>query len=300
MSQIALLKYLSLELLTLRHAPRVPEPNLIMADPEQAAAFMAAGREDGSIAPTYLFHTLQLSRLIKPGDRVLDLACGPANQLAQVARVNPNAQFLGVDASASMLDLAHATVARDGLDHVGFAAGYIQSLPDLPDDSFDLVMSTMSLHHLPDTATLAASLREAARVLKPGGALYLADFVRLKRDSSRQYLVRRSAAGQSELFRLDFLHSLRAAFSVREFRAAAATFDASARVYAMRPVPVMMVIQRGTPQPLSAGVRSQCAAIFRTLNVQQQRDFQDLRRFFGLGGLTSPDLAASISSLTHQ
>lgn len=300
MSQLALLKYLTLEILALRHTPRVPEPDLIMADPAQAAAFMEAGREDGPIAPTYLFHTLQLSQLIRPGDRVLDLACGPANQLAQVARVNPEAHFLGVDASASMLNLARETVARQALTNVEFMEGYIQSLSDLQDGGFDLVMSTMSLHHLPDTATLAASFREAARLLKPGGALYLADFARLKLDSSRRYLVERSARGQSELFRTDFLNSLRAAFSVEEFRCAAeAAFGRSSRVIAMKPVPVMLVIWRGKPKPLSEMVHEKCEGIFQSLNVQQQCDFQDLRRFFKLGGLVSPDLANISSSITH-
>lgn len=300
MSQLALLKYLTLEVLAPSHTPRVPEPDLIMADPAQAAAFMAAGREDGSIAPTYLFHTLQLSQLIRPGDRVLDLACGPANQLAQVARVNPEAHFLGVDASASMLELARETVARQALTNVEFMAGYIQSLPDLPDGGFDLVMSTMSLHHLPDTATLAASFREAARLLKPGGALYLADFARLKRDSSRRYLVERSAREQSELFRTDFLNSLRAAFSVDEFRnAAEAAFGKRVRVVAMRPVPVMLAVWRGEPQPLSEMAQAQCAEIFQSLNVQQQCDFQDLRRFFGLGGLASPDVTGVLSFIAR-
>lgn len=301
MSQLALLKYLTLEVLAPSHTPRVPEPDLIMADPGQAAAFMDAGREDGSIAPTYLFHTLQLSQLIRPGDRVLDLACGPANQLAQVARVNPEAHFLGVDASASMLELARETVARQALTNVEFMAGYIQSLPDLPDGGFDLVMSTMSLHHLPDTATLAASFREAARLLKPGGALYLADFARLKRDSSRRYLVERSASGQSEIFRTDFLNSLRAAFSVEEFRdAIEAAFGKYAQVIAMKPVPVMLVVQQGDRRALSSEVLAQCVAIFQSLNTRQQFDFQDLQRFFKLGGLANLDIKNASSSISRM
>ena len=291
MSQFAMLRYLAQEIFSRNSEPRVPEPDLVMADPAQAAAFMEAGREDGPIAPTYLFHTLQLSQLISPGDRVLDLACGPANQLAQVARVNPEARFLGVDASTSMLELAHETVARHELGNVDFTAGYIQSLPDVADGAFDVVMSTMSLHHLPDTQMLAASFREAARLLKPGGGLYVADFSRLKHESSRKYLVRRSATGRSELFRVDFLNSLHAAFSVAEFDVAVRpVLGKETRIIAMRPVPVMVAVVAGTPHPLGATTKAACKAIKKTFGSQQRKDFEDLQRFFKLGGLPCPKL----------
>ena len=52
-------------------------------DPAQVAAFARAGREDGVIGQIYLLHSAQLCELIRPGDAVVDLACGPATQLAQ-------------------------------------------------------------------------------------------------------------------------------------------------------------------------------------------------------------------------
>ena len=74
-----------------RELPRVPEPESIMHDPAQIAAFEEAGREDGILAFIYFFHALQMAPVVRPGDRVLDLACGPANQLVQAARLNPRA-----------------------------------------------------------------------------------------------------------------------------------------------------------------------------------------------------------------
>lgn len=293
MSQITLLKHLILELLTSRHDERIPEPDLVMADPAQAEAFMVAGHEDGVIAPTYLFHTLQLSRLIKPGNVVLDLACGPANQLAQVARVHPEAQFIGVDASESMIALAQETVKRFGLYNVRFEAGYIQQLKFISDQSIDVVMSTMSLHHLPDYPTFEASFREAARVLKPDGALYLTDFSRLKRESSRRYFAGQHAEQQSEIFTTDYLNSLRAAFTAQEFKNAMRVFGESVRFNATALVPFMVVVSKGPQHSAPETVLKQCAEIYASLGQKQQRDFQDLKRFFGLGGLSTPGFAVS-------
>ena len=74
------------ELLTCKRCPLIPEPGLVMDDPEQVSAYVSAGREHGVMAPVYLFHGANICEVIRPGDTVLDLACGPGNQLALVAR----------------------------------------------------------------------------------------------------------------------------------------------------------------------------------------------------------------------
>lgn len=291
--QLSLLKHLVLELLAPRRDARVPEPDLIMDDADQAEAFMVAGREDGVIAPTYLFHTLQLSRLLKPGDQVLDLACGPANQLAQVARVNPDADFVGVDASAAMLDRARAMVQRSDLQNVSFETRYIQNLEGIPDNAMDVVMSTMSLHHLPDVSVLQATFREAARVLKPDGALYLADFSRLKREETRRFFAEQHAEQQSDIFTTDYLNSLRAAFTAQDFRQTMQVFGSGAQFHATGLVPFMIVISKGIRHSLSDTVLTHCSTIFSSLQPPQQQDFLDLRRFFSLGGFSAPKIPVS-------
>ncbi|MEA3641358.1 MAG: methyltransferase domain-containing protein [Lamprobacter sp.] len=287
-TQLSLFKHLVLELLASRQDARVPEPELIMDDTDQAEAFMLAGREDGVIAPTYLFHTLQLSQLIKPGDDVLDLACGPANQLAQVARVHPDANFVGVDASPEMLELAGETVQRFGLENVRFETRYIQNLEGMTDNSMDVVMSTMSLHHLPDVSVLQATFREAARVLKPDGAVYLADFSRLKREQTRRFFAEQHKEQQSEIFTADYLNSLRAAFTSQEFKQAMGIFGPSTRFNSTALVPFMVVVHRGERHTVTNKALEECQAIFQGLHPAQQQDFSDLKHFFSLGGLPTP------------
>ena len=143
------------EWFTSERSPRVTEPDLVMDDREKVAAYVEAGRENGVMAPVYLYHAANICEVIRPGDTVVDLACGPANQLAMVARLNPDVNFIGVDLSAPMLERARDLIERQGLRNVTLMPGNISTLSQFSDASIDAVMSTMALHHLPDQDTLA-------------------------------------------------------------------------------------------------------------------------------------------------
>ena len=79
---------------------------------------------------------------------------------------------LGIDLSPDMLRVARARLARAGLKHCSVRQGDLYDLP-LPRDSFDVVLIHQVLHYLDDGAR---AIREAARVLRPGGALLVVDF----------------------------------------------------------------------------------------------------------------------------
>lgn len=102
---------------------------------------------------------------------VLDVGTGPGILLTEIARRRPDLHLTGVDLSPDMIEQAERNVAPYGarvLARVGSAA----DLP-LPDDSVDLIVSSFSLHHWADPAAAAPEL---ARVLRPGGRLYVYDF----------------------------------------------------------------------------------------------------------------------------
>ncbi|MCA9182894.1 MAG: class I SAM-dependent methyltransferase, partial [Planctomycetales bacterium] len=189
-----------------------------MDDPDKVAAYNRAGREDGVMAPVYLYHAAQVSEVVKPGDSVIDLGCGPATQLGMVARFNPEVSFTGVDLSEEMLSRARDNVAEKQLGNVRFEHCDITSLDFLADNSVDAVMSTVVLHHLPDVQALEKVFAEVKRVLKPGGGLYLVDFGHLKSEKSIEYFAYQYADRQAELFTCDYLYSLRAAFQKDDFR----------------------------------------------------------------------------------
>ena len=104
-------------------------------------------------------------------DRVLDLGCGTGTlAIALGSRV---AKAFGVDADPRVLERARAKAARAGVP-VQFDSGFADSVPHA-DESFDLVVTSLFLHHLRWDGKLAA-LREALRVLRPGGRLHVADW----------------------------------------------------------------------------------------------------------------------------
>ena len=107
----------------------------------------------------------------RPGDRVLDIGCG-GGYLARLlaAAVAPGGQVTGLDTSAPAIGYARKRAAAN----CSFALGVAQDLP-WPDGSFDVVASTLAAHHIPDTARQDA-FGEMYRVLRPGGALLVADF----------------------------------------------------------------------------------------------------------------------------
>ena len=107
----------------------------------------------------------------RPGDRALDIGCG-GGYLARLlaAAVAPGGQVTGLDTSAPAIGYARKRAAVN----CSFAVGAAQDLP-WPDRSFDVVASTLAAHHIPDAARQDAC-GEMYRVLRPGGALLIADF----------------------------------------------------------------------------------------------------------------------------
>jgi ubiquinone/menaquinone biosynthesis C-methylase UbiE len=113
--------------------------------------------------------------LIKPGDSVLDVGCGTGEvTLAAKARTQ-HGNVYGIDPAPEMIAVARNKAARKKLD-IDFRVEVIESLP-FPDSSIDVVTSSLMMHHLPDDLK-ARGLAEIYRVLKPGGRLLIADFMR--------------------------------------------------------------------------------------------------------------------------
>jgi ArsR family transcriptional regulator len=107
--------------------------------------------------------------------RLLDIGTGTGRLLELLApRI---AAGLGVDASAAMLALARARLARAGIAHCRVRRADMYRLP-LEDGGFDLVVMQMVLHYAEDPA---AALREAARMLRPEGSFLLIDLARHER-----------------------------------------------------------------------------------------------------------------------
>jgi ubiquinone/menaquinone biosynthesis C-methylase UbiE len=116
---------------------------------------------------------LVVEMALKRGQRVLDVGCGTGSLLLEVKAQQPGAEVVGIDPDPDILSIAREK-ARGAAVPIALDVGYADHLP-YADGSFDHVVSTLAFHHLTSQERRAA-LREAMRVLRPGGGLHIGDF----------------------------------------------------------------------------------------------------------------------------
>lgn len=111
---------------------------------------------------------------IKAGNKVLDVGCGSGGLTLTAKRsAGRLGSVYGIDASPEMIDVARKKASQTVTDVV-FEVALIEKLP-FEDSTFDVVISRLVMHHLPDDLKLQA-FAEIVRVLKPGGTIFVADF----------------------------------------------------------------------------------------------------------------------------
>lgn len=294
MSHLSLLSVFLRECMSQRTLQREPEPDLVMGDQSQVAAYTEAGKIDGIMSAAYLFHSARVSQVIQGCKTVVDLGCGPATQLAQIAELNPSISFHGIDLSVAMLATAQEYIQRKGIKNIRFSQASITDLNIIADQSVDGVISTMALHHLPTHDDLRTCFREISRILRPNGALYLADFGRVKSLKTVLHFAYMNSDHQPQLFTQDYENSLRAAFQYEYFAEyAAELLPVNAKVLGTFMVPFLTLIKT-KDKCLSPELKNRLCDMRKSIPSRYRSDLNDMRNFFRMGGLKNDPFQENI------
>jgi ubiquinone/menaquinone biosynthesis C-methylase UbiE len=147
------------------------------------------------------------------GGEVLDVGTGPARIPIALCRADPLARVLGIDLARAMLDRAARNIRALALaDRIQCLRVDAKALP-FPDGRFEAVISNTTVHHIPHPAPVLA---EMARLIAPGGTLFVRDLARPESRQAVGVLVARYAGEESPAARALFEASLHAALTVEE------------------------------------------------------------------------------------
>ncbi|MEC9094533.1 MAG: class I SAM-dependent methyltransferase [Planctomycetota bacterium] len=146
---------------------------------------------------------------------VLDLGTGTAQIPIELCRSSENVRVLATDMAVNMLDLARYNIEAEGfIDRIELVQADAKQL-DFEEGFFDVVMSNSIVHHIPEPMNC---LREAVRVVKPGGILFVRDLMRPDSEKMVNELVQTYAGDENDHQRQMFDDSLRAALSLVEIQ----------------------------------------------------------------------------------
>jgi SAM-dependent methyltransferase len=183
--------------------PRIPETE-VMNDPASVDAYTEVTFGGGMA--NYL-----MEKLISTTDNlnIADIGCGPCGYYDELLNIYPNSVFTGYEASALMLEKAALAVNPEKVTLVN------SFIPDatLPTNTYDIVLSSLFLHQLPDPAPCWDTIKQIG---KTGAKFYVFDLLRVEDSDACWAIVNGMTPNTPSVFKQDFYNTLRASFTVEE------------------------------------------------------------------------------------
>ena len=291
MNELRLLAAIVNELLARKTVPRGPTPSSILGAQGGIAAKQFGGQVNGRAAAGYLFNTALVSQTIAGSTVCADLGCGTAVQLLQIAFVNPEIQFIGVDREPQMLRRAAENAAKLGVKNVRWVVDDITAPQYLSTLGVDAVIANMTLHDLPDMAAVIKFAESIKCLLPANSAIYLEDFVRLKRTNSMEVFAELNAPSPPDDFHRLFRASLSAAYTYEELRVVQTRLP-STMLFTTFPFRFLAAIKT-EERALPIQNRARIIELYRRLSKERQAEVTNLRRLFAWGGLKQTEVGLS-------
>jgi SAM-dependent methyltransferase len=176
----------------------IPSLNIGVALALSVADYVYASRF-GKFA---VWRELLLALHLRGDERVLDVGCGRGAVLLMAAKLVPRGRAEGIDLwktsdqSGNALEVTRQNAELEGVaERIDLKTGDMRALP-FADDSYDVVLSSLAIHNIPDAAGRARALDEAVRVLRRGGRIVIADI-----DGTRDYEARLRERGMVDVER---------------------------------------------------------------------------------------------------
>jgi len=191
---------------------RIPELEL-MNGPEHAMAYAQADFTEPHNRFVSLFQ--EKFRGEEIDGYVVDLGCGPADVTIRFWRAYTDCIIHGVDGAENMLKHGRKDIADLGLEsRITLHHGRLPH-ENLPRASYDVIISNILLHHLPDSMVLWDCIRSYG---SPGTMVYVMDLFRPPSQDVAKRLVEQYAGNEPAILQEDFFHSLCASFRLEEVR----------------------------------------------------------------------------------
>jgi ubiquinone/menaquinone biosynthesis C-methylase UbiE len=197
--------------------------------------------------------------------------------------MNPHVEFVGVDLSEKMLELAEKNCRDLSLKNISFVKDDITKLSQIRDKSFDGVFSSVALHHLPSEVDLSMTFKNISRVLTDHRAIYITDFLLLKNKASIDYLLSLNK-DQPKIFKDDYYASLSAAFTKSDFQKSAVPVSAAAKMYSSFGAQFLMIL-KSRSHSLSPEAKEYLRGELQKLSQSHRSIYSNLSILFSLSGM---------------